>query len=119
MAVEINEVEQLQQYMRGVMERADHHAPEVANVFLAIVGAVVWCKTAPIQVRSRDGELKNVLWVDVGGRGIAFTYNHELRTIDVKDGSLKGPSLASFDNSSTNEEVRLFFESLTVPVTDA
>jgi hypothetical protein len=40
----IASVDVLQQYIQGVMARAEHHANNVDEVALAVAGAVVWRK---------------------------------------------------------------------------
>ncbi len=109
----IADVNVLRQYLEGVLTRADHHAPNVDEVALAIAGAIVWRKDdADLEVFERDGEMKNVLWVRIGGQRYSLAYNHRLQAIEVRRGSTQGPVLASFTNGTTNAEVRRFFEQL-------
>ena len=49
------DVDGLQKYIRGVMERAKHHAGNVAEIALAIAGAVIWHKAGDIKVFEREG----------------------------------------------------------------
>jgi hypothetical protein len=55
----IASVDVLQQYIQGVMARAEHHANNVDEVALAIAGAVVWRKEGEIEVMTREGDMKN------------------------------------------------------------
>ena len=40
----ITDVDVLQQYLSGVMDRAEHHAQQVKQVALAVAGGIVWKK---------------------------------------------------------------------------
>lgn len=110
----ITDVDALRQYLDGVLDRAGHHAPNVGDIALAIAGAIV-CRKDPgsdLEVFERDGDMKNVLWVQIGGRRYALSYNHQTQAIDVRQGSTRGQSLASFTNANTTGQVRTFFENL-------
>jgi hypothetical protein len=108
----VTHVDVLQDYISGVMERAAHHAGNVDEICLAIAGAVIWRKDGDIQVYERQGQLTNALWVSVAGARYALSYNHEARRIEIREGSMHGNVLASFDNTNTAADVRLFFASL-------
>jgi hypothetical protein len=108
----ITGVDVLQDYIGGVMARAEHHANNVDEVALAIAGALVWRKQGDIRVMARSGDMKNVLWVRIGGRRYALSYNHAAGTIEVRDGSTQGTVLACFSNATPLADVKRFFESL-------
>ena len=53
MAVAVSEVEQLREYVRGVLGAAQHHAGNVDEIILAIAGAIIARKDdTPLQVRA-------------------------------------------------------------------
>ena len=112
MPQKITDVDLLQRYLIGVLDRANHHASSVNEICLAIAGAIIWKKSNDIRVLEREGEMKNVLWVDISGHKYAFTYNHEAGTIDVKENSVQGNTLASFSNENSLREIKDFFENL-------
>ena len=113
MPAPLRDIDVLQEYLRGVMEKADHHAQNVDQIALALIGAVVWRKdAADIEVMEHNGKLANVLWVRIGQRRYAMSYNHVAGTIEVREKSTHGSVLASFDNQSPIAQVRTFFESL-------
>jgi hypothetical protein len=58
MAKKLTEIETLNAYLNGVMERADHHAHKVREVALALVGAIIWKKDndESISVMTKDNE---------------------------------------------------------------
>ncbi|WP_437769000.1 hypothetical protein WME77_19175 [Sorangium sp. So ce764] len=107
-------VDELQDYIRGVLGRADHHANNVNEIVLAIAGAIVWRKDddAPVRVLEKGGQLKNALWVRIGGKEYALSYNHTTATIDLKAGGLQGDVVHSFSNATPVSEVKAVFERL-------
>ena len=109
----INDIEILKDYIAGVVERAEHHANNVENVVLAIAGAIVWRKDAdPIKVLTREGEMKNVIWLKISGNKYAFSYNHADEQIEIRNNSTQGAVLRSFDNATPIEEIKTFFKEL-------
>jgi hypothetical protein len=81
----------LQQYLLGVVARADHHADNVNEVVLSLAGAIIWRKGPDdLEVMVRDGVVKNVLWVRINGQRYALSYNHNDRTIEMRCGSTQG-----------------------------
>lgn len=114
MATEVKDIDVLRLYILGVMGRADHHADAVSEVALTLAGAIVWAKDPghAIEVRGRDGDFKNVLWVAIRGTRYAFSYNHGARKIEMRRGSLQGDVVASFDNATTAASVKGAFEAL-------
>ena len=109
---EIDDIDVLQQYIRGVVERAEHHAPGVDEIALALAGAIVWRKEGRLRALERDGEMKNVLWVTIGQTRYALSYNHNSAAIEVREQTVQGRTLASFTNDSPLADVKRFFGSL-------
>ncbi|MNR41000.1 hypothetical protein D3C85_1593380 [compost metagenome] len=114
MAMTVTEVEQLRQYIQGVMARADHHAGNVKEVALALVGAILWRKDdeGAIKVMERDGETTNVLWVVIRGNRYAFSYNHGTGMIEMREGSIQGKILNTFSNATSSSTVYSIFGAL-------
>jgi hypothetical protein len=108
----IASVDVLQQYIQGVTARAEHHANNVDEIALAIAGAVVWRKEGEIEVMTREGDMKNVLWVRINGARYALSYNHEGACIEIRERNTQGRVLASFTNANTASEVKQFFAGL-------
>jgi hypothetical protein len=108
----VTEVDVLQDYIRGVMDRAAHHAGNVDEICLAIAGAIIWRKDGDIQVYEREGQMTNALWVSMNSARYALSYNHDAGQIEIREDSMRGRVVASFDNTNTAAEVRRFFASL-------
>lgn len=112
MAITIQNIEILREYLTGVLDRANHHAQNVNEIALAIAGGIVWKTTNNIKVLSRDGEMKNVLWLQVESRTLCFVYNHTNSNIEVREGTIQGNVIESFNNTTPLSSVKSFFESL-------
>ena len=114
MALTVTEIEELRSYFNDVMTRADHHAKSVTEIALALIGAIIWKKNGvdPIKVMAHNGKTANVLWVHIGSKRFAFSYNHTTGVIEMRDSSIQGPILHSFDNTVSLSTVRQIFEPL-------
>ncbi|MCY3839047.1 MAG: hypothetical protein OXH09_10455 [Gammaproteobacteria bacterium] len=113
MPQEVTDIDRLRDYLKGVLDRADHHAQGVNEVVLAVAGGVVWRKDdGPLEVRTRKGEMGNVLWFTVDGERYALSYNHKKGEIELKAGSTHGKVAASFSNTSCSADVRAVFDGL-------
>lgn len=112
MAISINSIETLQQYLSGVLDRAEHHAGDVEGVSLALLGAIIWKSDGEIKVREYNGSPANMLWFWVHGNKYAMSYNHQTGQIELKERTHKGSVLHSFDNSTTYQEVIEIFKEL-------
>ena len=113
MPQQVTDIDLLRDYLRGVVNRADHHAQNVSEIALAIAGGVIWRKDDdPLEVMVREGEMKNVLWFRVGGKRYALSYNHDTCEIELRQGTTQGDVIASFSNAMSNREVRNIFSAL-------
>jgi len=113
MPKEVTEIDVLRNYLRGVMDRADHHAQDVNEVALSVAGGIIWRKDdQPLEVLVREGEMKNVLWFKINGKKYALSYNHDTREIELRDDTTRGKVVASFSNTKTTAEVRVIFDRL-------
>jgi hypothetical protein len=114
MPVPISDVDALKTYVQGVMGRAEHHANNVSAIALALAGAIVWRKDADaeIEVMSQDGDLKNVLWLIIGGHRFAFSYNHTAKEIEMRENTTRGAVLHRFSNATPIHNVERIFRQL-------
>ena len=113
MAQQIDSVDELQQYLTGVAQRAEHHAPAVSGAILALAGAIVLFKDrdSAIQVGTYRGRTANVARVAINGRRLALSYDHDGH-VKVHDGSLHGEVLIRFDNNTPTAQIAAFFTGL-------
>jgi hypothetical protein len=109
-------VNDLSDYLDGVISKANHHAQKVNAIALTVIGAIIWAKDPDhITAMSRDGDVKNVIWVKINGCRYAFSYNHSTLNIDMRSGSIQGPTIASFSNTDTANDIFDFFAELLEP----
>ena len=114
MPLELDDIAGLQEYLTGVVRRADHHGDNVRHVVLPLVGALVLFKDPDqrIKVFTREGSTGNVLWVHIGNTRYVITYDHDSESIVIKRGSTQGAVLAHFTNATTIPDILSVFESL-------
>lgn len=78
MPLTVTEVDELQQYISGVMERAGHHAGNVDEVALALVGAILWRKDddADIKVMAQNSPHYDVMRVSLYVCSLSYRRGH-------------------------------------------
>jgi hypothetical protein len=111
----LNTIDDLQAYLQGVMDRADHHAPEAQDIIHALIGAVVCRKDRHVPLRVRQGHAgnpANQLWVSIDGVRYAIAWSHENRCIEMRHGGAHGPVVLTFDSTTSPAMIREIFESL-------
>lgn len=113
MAISGDDVKVLHAYAEGVMNRADHHAGQVKGIALALLGGIIWRgDPGTIEIKQYDGDLANVLWVEIGGKRYAFVYNHKTEEIEIRDKTQSGRALHSFTNETRVADVEAVFRAL-------
>lgn len=112
MALTINTLNLLNQYINGVMARADHHGKNVNEVVLVLAGAVIWKATQDVEVRTYNDQTANILWVTVGANRYALAFNHETGLIELRERNQNGDVKATFDNSATAAFIKRVFADL-------
>lgn len=114
MALQVDDVSTLQTYLRGVSDRADHHAQKVKEIVYPLVGAIVQFKDPdkPIEVFVRKGEAKNALWVWIGGKRYLLSYDHRYARIDLRVKSTNGKAVAHFDDLTPTKRILAIFSGL-------
>ena len=112
MALSISSLEVLNQYINGVMGRADHHGQNVNEIVLSLAGAVIWKATQDVEVRTYNEETANILWLTVGNNRYAIGFNHHTGNIELRERTQNGTVLAVFNNSSSTADVKATFLNL-------
>src|SRR5580658_9191686 len=114
MPVQVDDITELQNYLAGVVQRANHHGQNVRHVVLALVGAIVRYKDPnhSIRVYAREGATGNVLWVHIHDSQYAFSYDHESDSVVLKRGTTQGQVIANFTNATTIPQIEQIFEGL-------
>jgi len=114
MPLAVTEINELQQYLQGMMARADHHAENVKEIAMTLTGVILWRKDGEehIRVLAQGGKTKNVLWVYISGIRYAFSFNESAGEIEMRIKSTHGQVLHSFSNKTLVSEVIEIFEKL-------
>jgi hypothetical protein len=95
------------------MGRSAHHAQNVSGVALTLLGAILWrADDASLEAFGSSGPAGNVLWVKIGGKRYAFSYDHNSGEIMMKQGSTQGVVLHRFDNSTPSTAIEAIFRVL-------
>jgi hypothetical protein len=106
MSVTIESMDILKEYFSNVLKRADHHAKEVQEVALTLLGAVIWKSIGEVSVMETKDGFGNVLWFRTeSGDRYAMSYNHAEKKIDLRQHSVKGETLYQFDNLTPAAQV--------------
>lgn len=109
MALTITTLTLLNEYINGVMTRADHHGQNVNEVVLTLAGAVIWRSTQDVEVKTYKGETANILWLTVGSNRYALAYNHRTTNIELRERTFNGNVRATFNNNTPADEVKRVF----------
>jgi hypothetical protein len=114
MSLKVNDVDALQQYLGGVLKKANHHAGNADDAVLLLLGAVVLYKDAdtPIQVHARKGSVSNIVWIYMGGTRFALRHDPDADNIQLRRGVTLGSVVATFDNTTPVSVIRKKFEEL-------
>ena len=113
MAITAKDVQQLNEYAAGVMDRADHHAGAVKGSALTVLGGIIWRADADtIRIRQYAGHPANMLWAKFNGREYAFRYEHSTVQIEIRDGSQNGPILHTIDDSMAVADIHAILKAL-------
>lgn len=115
MPVKVRSVDVLRQYFRGVVSRANDHAPNVNQVIYPLLGMITLSmdEESDIEVRGKDNSaLGNILWAVIRGNRYAFRYEHEDDSIEIRRETHNGEILHRINNSTTVTDLRRIFESI-------
>lgn len=110
----IDNMDTLQKYTKGILEKTEHHAQNVSEIIFPLIGLIVAFKDndEDLKVMTQDEEMKNVLWARIRGNRYAFSYNHESQSIEMREGSTQGRTINSFKNGNPLGSIIDFFRKL-------
>ena len=111
MPIHADDLRVLHRFIGGVMDRPA--ASKVQGIALALLGGIVWRgQPGTIEVKDLTGSADSVLWVAIGGKRYAFTYNRQTLEIELRDRTQTGPALHRFTNATPVGEVEAIFRHL-------
>jgi hypothetical protein len=88
MSRQLLQPQEIEQYLQGVEERAEHHANNVLGVIRTLAAAVFTKYPKDVIAFTRNGNLCNVVWIQgkETKQWYKFTYNHANESIDLMQG---------------------------------
>lgn len=114
MSIQIDTVDELVMYLKGVFERAKHHGPFIDEIIYPLAALIITEKDTDkeLQVRQYKGKMVNALWVWIRNIRYVFSYDHRNQCIMMREKSMKGPLITEIDNSMSVGVLRDFIGSL-------
>lgn len=106
---------QIDAFISRIINEANHHSPEVAQIILPLSQAVrakLILAQDRVEIYERLGRLARTCWVTLGGNRYAFSYNYNSQKIDLRARSIQGPLIAQFDNRTTALRIQRVVTSL-------
>lgn len=106
MAIKLNNLQDLNNYIAEVIAAAVDHSPNIKNTipFLkqTVLFRFIWGSNSyKIEIYSRNGNMARTCWLTLNNKRYVFTYNYTNKKIDLKFKSLQGNLIADFDDSSS------------------
>jgi hypothetical protein len=112
MAQRLDKLAELQEYARGVVTRAAHHAHNVENVLDYLLGQVILHHDpGSVECRTYKNKPTNILRFSVRQRAVALAYNHKGQ-VELREGNEHGHVLATFTNADSRQHIAQEFGKL-------
>jgi hypothetical protein len=108
MAIRLTTNAQIDRFIANVITAAHHHGPNVETVVQPLSDAVrrrLNLGVDKIEVYQRLGNIARTCWVTIGGARYAFSYNHAAGQIEMRERTLQGRVLASFNNGTSIRQI--------------
>ena len=104
MPVKVDTVQILKSYFSKVVERAEHHAPNVNEILYTLLGVIIlkMDNNSRIEVRGTENDATgNILWVVIQGKRYALRYEHAAGgSVEIREGSYNGNIVISVTNAT-------------------
>ena len=107
--LDVQDINTLQRYTKGVIERIGHHGKDVTFAFPAMLGHVFIYGE---KIELFGNGTKNAAWFSSKktGKRYALSYGHP--SILLREGSFRGPVVATFDNDTPQGDYEKTFSAL-------
>lgn len=114
MPIKIKTIDQFQEYMEGVLYRTDDHAEDIIKQIYLLGSIILRFRdlNSDFQVRSQDGETKNIAWLYINKKRYALRFEHKNITVELRENSIKGPLIKVFDKNSSFKDIYDTFKKL-------
>ena len=98
MAISINSISTLQNYLNGVLERTGYHTENVEKISLSLLDTIMCKLDGEFKVEEYKDKPVNMIWFWVNENRYALNYSYSTEPIELKERSHKGAIIISFDN---------------------
>ena len=102
-----NKVETDREFLR-IEGEAGHHAkhlnPMLRHLYNYVISKINFLRDT-VQLYERNGNLARTTWITHRGRRLVFSYAYSKATVELRDGSVKGACLASFDGTESSGQI--------------
>jgi hypothetical protein len=114
MAMKLTTIDDLQNYFKGVVARAQHHAQNVDEIIYPLLGMIIRYKDngTDITVWGKNGSSGNILWAIINGTRYAFRYEHTTFSVEIREKNHNGNVKSSITNNFTLNQLKNIFNSL-------
>jgi hypothetical protein len=102
----------LVEWGRMVRRNVNHHGKNIRATVPKIIGFILLYHDLGTLEVSAGAKYSSFGIAEFNGRKLAFRYSHENGSIDVKEGGLRGQTIARFNDHSGDMEVLRFFRGL-------
>ena len=109
MARNLTNKDEIDNFVSVVIDEAIHHASGVARAVPRLAEIVLSrfdFSKDKFSVYERKGNLARTCWVTLSGKRYAFSYNYSTKMIELKEHSIQGDLIASFNNNSSDEFIK-------------
>jgi hypothetical protein len=102
MAIPIQTLGDLQQYVRSLQANSLHHATKMLEVFpQVLVAALGRMDAGSLYAKERCGKVKNAAWCSINGKDFFFTYCHDTDSVLVRKDNMQGKTVTVFSVGDT------------------
>ncbi|PHR23062.1 MAG: hypothetical protein COA37_10150 [Hoeflea sp.] len=108
MARRLSTDKEIDNFVVKVINEAIHHASAVERVIKPLSDAVrkrIDLSNDSVEVYERNGQLARTCWVTLDGKRYVFSYNYGTKKIELRSGTLRGRTLFSFDNATSQSNI--------------
>jgi hypothetical protein len=95
-----------------VRENLNHHGVGVRATVAKIIGYVFLYHDEGTLHVSAGEKFSNFATAEFGGRSLAISYSHDKDAIEIREGSIRGTTIAQFNDHTGDMEILRFFTKL-------
>lgn len=109
MARKLTTDQEIDDFIKKVIEAAQHHGRNVEHVIKPLSDEVrqrLNLQPDKVEVWERNGKLARTCWVTLQGARYVFSFNYKSKKIELRQHSTQGAVLFDFDNSTSIADIQ-------------